>query len=275
MVKPSNFTHAPCKIHLPLPPIPPGPQITPRSQSPAPRGLTLLRAAGVAGAASATAGHGAGRPVPCPARCRRAASGARPSCTCPAAGRGSEGCAGAGAGGEEVAGGPAGGGAAAEVAVEGGAPGETGESCGTCSQGSWSEGGEGLERERERERGTAVRAAGRATIALPARGQPLLHTHPSEILTEHSSPLKTIPTLATFTNPYLPTSSAQPQHGCIPAATICLQQPPCPALTSPLRPRSAPGIPGTFRDTQHKNWSTASLLVPAAQARCQPQTLPS
>jgi len=77
--------------------------------------------------------------VPCPARCCRVASGARPSCTCPAAGRGSGGCAGAAAG-------DPGGGGVEEVAAVEGAPGEKGESCGTCFRGSWSGEGEDLGR---------------------------------------------------------------------------------------------------------------------------------
>lgn len=105
--------------------------------------LTLLRAAGEAGAASVTAERGGGQLVLCPAPCHRVASGAQPSCTGPAAGQGS-------AGGKEGAQLAGGGEEEEEVVAAEDAPGEMGELHGTCSLGSWSEGGEDLEEQRKR-----------------------------------------------------------------------------------------------------------------------------
>lgn len=105
-------------------------------------GLTQLRAAVAAGVASGTAAYGGDRWARAPAPWRhRGASGARPSCTGPAAGRGSE---------AGVVGGPAGG-----PEVEAGALGGRALPRGTGSRGLWCAEDGGL---RERRRGAGISA---------------------------------------------------------------------------------------------------------------------
>lgn len=139
-----------------------------------PSGLTLLRAAAEAGAASVTAERGGGQLVPCPAPCHRVASGAQPSCTGPAAGQGS-------VGGKEGAR-PAGGEEEEEeVAAAGGAPGGTGGLHGTCSRGSWSGGGEDLEGERKR---NSCETTTRSKLQFQARPRGIPSEHSFAIRTE-------------------------------------------------------------------------------------------